>query len=156
MRFVVLCRLLFYPPIPTKGAPMVQKRGAISATYHPGFKAGGTAHETWKWKFFVLPNPEANEALARYLAQRGIVEEHVRCMALPGYAEKQLVYALRKDVMDKVSASHDLRNSYKAFVQYREDGKIYRYRTPEQIEAAKNRRTRKLMRRGRFAVTPAK
>lgn len=130
--------------------------GARAATYRPGFKANSKAHESWKWEFYILPNPEANEALAGYLAMRNIVEEHMRCMMLPGYAEKQFVYAVSKDVMDKVSANRDLRNTYKAFVRYEKDGKVHRYRTEEQIAAAKNRKAKKDQKRTRPSATPAK
>ncbi len=116
-------------------------------------KQGTKDEKPWKPEFYILPNTEANEFIGKYLAELDILEEHMRCMMIPGHDEKQFVYAVSKDVMDnKVGACRKLRNMYTAFVRKTKDGKLYRYRTPEQIVAAKNRRAKKLVRRGRMTV----
>lgn len=126
------------PPLPL---------GARAATFKPGFNPGSQAHETWKWEFYIRPDTdEANEKVAAVLARYSDdVRKYERCMALPGYDEKQFVYAVKKQMMDNVDKNAAIRGLYKAFVRYKEEGKIYRHRTPEQLEAAKNRRAKKLM-----------
>lgn len=120
--------------------------GAIATTHRPGQNSRRSAKmEPWKWEFYILPSTdEGNEKVVAVLSRYGDVRTFERCMALPGYDEKQFVYAVKKQVMDFVERNTSITSHYKAWVRYEEGGKPYRYRTEEQKRKSKERRQKKL------------
>jgi hypothetical protein len=139
----------------TKKKRAVVQLGAITGTFRPGFKAN-PRRNPWKWEFYIRPSTdEGNEFIAMYLKQFGDIEEFKRNLELPGYPEKEPVYAVKKSIMDNIEKSPVFWNTCKAFVRYQEGGKIYRYRTAEQIEKARKRRAKKDLKKTQSVSSPA-
>ena len=126
--------------------------GAITATSRPGFKVN--KGNPFTWEFYIRPNSdEANEKIAMYLKHFGDSTEFERSVQLPDYPNAQSVYAIKKYMVEDIEKNGALRGLYRAFVLKTLGGKIFRHRSPEQLEKARKRKLRKELKKTRPSIT---
>ncbi|MFA6270677.1 MAG: hypothetical protein WC657_05740 [Candidatus Paceibacterota bacterium] len=123
------------------------RRGAIAATFRPGFKARTPKKPRAPYRILCLTfDTDVNEFITGHYKNLGGTETEKTAKGIPpGYKSPQDLHVLDKVALKNLKNWQDARGKYELFEQKTKDGPLYRYGTSVQVAKEKDANAKKLL-----------